>query len=141
VDPELYKIVGELQGSVGKLEGTIGGVVTAVDNANSKIDKISDKLDNLSVVPYSVFENRIKSSDERFKNIECDVNNIKIKLRLNDNSFTGRLSTFMNSAIVKLIGGATITLLLMAMYLTYTQQIDKFQDTINQINTRSNIVK
>lgn len=148
VDKDLYKIVGELQGSVGELKGTVKGIEGAVANVTTQVEKVSQKIDNLNVVPYSVYENRIKSSDKRFELIECglggiskDVTDIKSRLGISENSFTGQIAKFLNSMVVKIIGGSVILLIVAAFYLSYSQQFKQLEQSLQVLTDKTNAIK
>lgn len=147
-DKDLYKIVGELQYSVGELKGTVKGIEGAVGTANTQIEKISQKIDNLNVVPYSIYEERIKNSDKRFDKLDCevatvsrDVNDIKTRLGLNENSLTGQIAKFLNSMAVKIIGGSVILLIVAAFYLSYSQQFKQLEQSLQVLTDKTNAIK
>ena len=148
VDKDLYKIVGELQGSVGELKGTVKGIEGAVANVTTQVEKVSQKIDNLNVVPYSVYENRIKSSDKRFELIECelggiskDVGDIKSRLGISENSLTGQIAKFLNSMAVKIIGGSVILLIVAGLYFSYSQQLKQFEQSLQVLTDKTSDIK
>lgn len=148
VDKDLYKIVGELQGSVGELKGTVKGIEGAVANVTTQVEKVSQKIDNLNVVPYSVYENRIKSSDKRFELIECelggiskDVTDIKSRLGISENSLTGQIAKFLNNMAVKVIGGSVILLIVIGIYFSYSQQLKQFEQSLQVLTDKTNDIK
>ena len=133
MDSELYKEISNLNGKIGKLEGK-------VDGFGAQIQKIDIKLDNLNVVPYAIFEERIRLTDRKFelhmsrieKN-EKSIDRINERLNIRDNSFTGKLGVFLESSLIKLVGGAIVAAILFFMYMQQMQQIQSMADSIREV--------
>lgn len=139
VDAEFYKEFGELKGQV-------AGMSKQLDSVETNISKISDKIDALGAVPYSVFDEHLKTASKQVEHLteREDANKALIdiilkRLDIGDNSLSGRLSTFFNNAAVKIIGGGVITLVIVAVGLSYLGQINDMRKAIEGL--RSNDVQ
>lgn len=133
MDTEFYKEFGELKGKV-------DGMSVQLTDVKTDIGKISDKIDLLGAVPYSVFDDHLKYADGHIKalNERADANRDAIakileRLNLNDSSMTGRLSTFFNSAIVKIIGTGVVLLVITVIVVTYMGEIQRMQQTVDDL--------
>lgn len=139
VDAEFYKEFGELKGQV-------AGMSKQLDSVETNISKISDKIDALGAVPYSVFDEHLKTASKQVEHLteredenKAAIEKILKRLDLDDNSLSGRLSTFFNNAAVKIIGGGVITLVIVAIGLSYLGQINDMRKAIEGL--RSNDVQ
>ena len=113
------------------MKGQVAGMSKQLDSVETNIVKISDKIDALGAVPYSVFDEHLKTAGKHVEHLtaRADENKAAIekilkRLDLDDNSLSGRLSTFFNNAAVKIIGGGVITLVVVAIGLSYLNQIN-----------------
>lgn len=139
VDAEFYKEFGELKGQV-------AGMSKQLDSVETNISKISDKIDALGAVPYSVFDEHLKTASKQVEHLteredenKAAIEKILKRLDIGDNSLSGRLSTFFNNAAVKIIGGGVITLVIVAIGLSYLGQINDMRKAIEGL--RSNDVQ
>lgn len=139
VDADFYKEFGELKGQV-------AGMSKQLDSVETNIGKISDKIDALGAVPYSVFDEHLKTAGKQVEHLtaRADENKALIdmiikRLDLDDNSLSGRLSAFFNNAAVKIIGGGVITLVIVAVGLSYLSQVNDMRKAIEGL--RSNDVQ
>lgn len=126
MDTEFYKEFGELKGKV-------DGMSVQLTDVKTDIGKISDKIDLLGAVPYSVFDDHIKALTERADANRDAIAKILERLNLNDSSMTGRLSTFFNSAIVKIIGTGVVLLVITVIVVTYMGEIQRMQQTVDDL--------
>ena len=55
------------------------------------------------------------------------------RLNLNDNSMTGKLSSFFNNAVVKIVGGGVILLVITVIAVTYMGEIQRMQQTVDDL--------
>jgi len=133
VDTEFYKEFGELKGKV-------DGMSSQLVDLKQDVSKISDKIDLLGAVPYPVFDDHLKYADAHIKALtdRADANRdaiVKIfeRLNLNDNSMTGKLSSFFNNAVVKIVGGGVILLVITVIAVTYMGEIQRMQQTVDDL--------
>lgn len=133
VDAEFYKEFGELKGQV-------AGMSKQLDSVETNIVKISDKIDKLGAVPYSVFDNHLKTAGRQVEHLaqRADENKAAIdailkRLDIDDSSLSGRLSIFFNNAAVKVIGGGVITLVIAVIGLSYMGQINEMRRAIESL--------
>lgn len=141
VDAEFYKEFGELKGQV-------AGMSKQLDSVETNISKISDKIDALGAVPYSVFDEHLKTAAKQIEHLteRADKNKALIdvilkRLDLGDNSLSGRISTFFNNAAVKIIGGGVITLVIVAVGLSYLGQINDMRKAIDGLHSNDVQIK
>lgn len=139
MDAEFYKEFGELKGQV-------AGMSKQLDSVEANIGKISDKIDALGAVPYSVFDGHLKTASKQVEHLtaradenKATIEKILKRLDLDDNSLSGRLSVFFNNAAVKIIGGGAITLVIVAVGLSYLGQINDMRKAIEGL--RSNDIQ
>lgn len=133
MDTEFYKEFGELKGKV-------DGMSSQLVDLKQDVSKISDKIDLLGAVPYPVFDDHLKYADAHIKALtdRADANRdaiVKIfeRLNLNDNSMTGKLSSFFNNAVVKIVGGGVILLVITVIAVTYMGEIKRMQQTVDDL--------
>lgn len=133
MDTEFYKEFGELKGKV-------DGMSSQLVDLKQDVSKISDKIDLLGAVPYPVFDDHLKYADVHIKALtdRADANRdaiVKIleRLNLNDNSMTGKLSSFFNNAVVKIVGGGVILLVITVIAVTYMGEIQRMQQTVDDL--------
>lgn len=133
MDTEFYKEFGELKGKV-------DGMSSQLVDLKQDVSKISDKIDLLGAVPYPVFDDHLKYADAHIKALtdRADANRdaiVKIfeRLNLNDNSMTGKLSSFFNNAVVKIVGGGVILLVITVIAVTYMGEIQRMQQTVDDL--------
>lgn len=133
MDAEFYKEFGELKGKV-------DGMSSQLVDLKQDVSKISDKIDLLGAVPYPVFDDHLKYADAHIKALtdRADANRdaiVKIleRLNLNDNSMTGKLSSFFNNAVVKIVGGGVILLVITVIAVTYMGEIQRMQQTVDDL--------
>lgn len=141
VDAEFYKEFGELKGQV-------AGMSKQLDSVETNISKISDKIDALGAVPYSVFDEHLKTASKQVEHLteredenKAAIEKILKRLDLDDNSLSGRLSTFFNNAAVKIIGGGVITLVIVAIGLSYLGQINDMRKAIEGLHSNDVQIK
>lgn len=141
VDAEFYKEFGELKGQV-------AGMSKQLDNVETNTSKISDKIDALGAVPYPVFDEHLKTATKQVEHLtaRADENKALIdmilkRLDLGDNSLSGRMSTFFNNAAVKIIGGGVITLVIVAVGLSYLGQINDIRKAIDGLHSNDVQIK
>lgn len=141
VDAEFYKEFGELKGQV-------AGMSKQLDSVETNISKISDKIDALGAVPYSVFDEHLKTASKQVEHLteredenKASIDMIIKRLDLDDNSLSGRLSTFFNNAAVKIIGGGVITLVIVAIGLSYLGQINDMRKAIEGLHSNDVQIK
>lgn len=141
VDAEFYKEFGELKGQV-------AGMSKQLDSVETNISKISDKIDALGAVPYTVYDEHLKTANNQIENltVRADENKAAIekilkRLDLDDNSLSGRISTFFNNAAVKIIGGGVITLVVVAIGLSYLNQINDMRRAIEGLHSNDVQIK
>ena len=141
VDAEFYKEFGELKGQV-------AGMSKQLDSVESNTNKISDKIDALGAVPYPVFDEHLKTATKQVEHLtaRADENKALIdmilkRLDLGDNSLSGRMSTFFNNAAVKIIGGGVITLVIVAVGLSYLGQINDIRKAIDGLHSNDVQIK
>lgn len=139
VDAEFYKEFGELKGQV-------AGMSKQLDSVETNIVKISDKIDALGAVPYSVFNDHLKTASKQVEHLtaradenKAAINSILKRLDIDDSSLSGRLSIFFNNAAIKIIGGGVITLVVVAIGLSYLNQINDMRRAIEAL--RSNDIQ
>lgn len=135
VDAKFYEEFGELKGKV-------DGMSTQLTDVKSEVGKISEKLDRLSAVPMSAYNDHLKTASEQYKTLlaradenKAAIDTINRRLELDDNSLSGRLSIFFNNAAVKIIGGGVITLVVVAIGLSYLNQINDMRKMIESLHT------
>lgn len=133
MDTEFYKDFGELKGKV-------DGMSSQLVDLKQDVSKISDKIDLLGAVPYTVFDDHLKYADIHIKALteRADANRDSIakileRLNLNDNSMTGKLSSFFNNAVVKIVGGGVILLVITVIAVTYMGEIQRMQQTVDDL--------
>lgn len=126
MDTEFYKEFGELKGKVDGMSSQLVGL-------KQDVSKISDKIDLLGAVPYPVFDDHIKALTERADANRDAIVKILERLNLNDNSMTGKLSSFFNNAVVKIVGGGVITLVITVIVVTYMGEIQRMQQTVDDL--------
>ena len=141
VDAEFYKEFGELKGQV-------AGMSKQLDSVETNISKISDKIDKLGAVPYSVFDDHLKAASKQVEHLtaradenKAAINSILKRLDIDDNSLSGRLSIFFNNAAVKIIGGGVITLVIVAVGLSYLNQINDMRRAIEGLHSNDVQIK
>lgn len=141
VDAEFYKEFGELKGQV-------AGMSKQLDSVETNISKISDKIDALGAVPYPVFDEHLKTASKQVEHLteredenKAAIEKILKRLDIGDNSLSGRLSTFFNNAAVKIIGGGVITLVIVAIGLSYLGQINDMRKAIEGLHSNDVQIK
>lgn len=139
VDAEFYKEFGELKGQV-------AGMSKQLDSVETNIVKISDKIDKLGAVPYSVFDDHLKTAGKHVEHLtaradenKAAIDSILKRLDIDDSSLSGRLSIFFNNAAIKIIGGGVTTLVVVAVGLSYLNQINDMRRAIEAL--RSNDIQ
>lgn len=132
----------------GELKGQVAGMSKQLDSVETNTNKISDKIDALGAVPYSVFDEHLKTASKQIEYLteRADANKALIdmilkRLDLGDNSLSGRISTFFNNAAVKIIGGGVITLVIVAVGLSYLGQINDIRKAIDGLHSNDVQIK
>lgn len=141
VDSNFYKEFGELKGKV-------DGMGKQLDTVQSSVSSIDRKLDELGAVPYSVFNDHIELKDKQMslmgekieKNAE-DLRAIREHINLKENSLSGRVSTFFDSAVVKLVGGGFVTVVIVVIGSQYMSQINSLEKTIESLRANDKTIQ
>lgn len=141
VDSNFYKEFGELKGKV-------DGMGKQLDTVQSSVSSIDRKLDELGAVPYSVFNDHIELKDKQMsligkkieKNAE-DLRAIREHINLKENSLSGRVSTFFESAIVKLLGGGFVAVAIVVVGAQYIDQINALEKTIDSLKQNDKVIQ
>lgn len=123
-DPEIHRQIGELTGRFNTFEV----------NMAREFAELKQTIREQSVVPYAVYEKRVTDIDTDIANLRTDVELIKDKLQIREYSVTGKMAAFLDNAIVKIIGAAIITAVLVGIYLNYKVQIDSISEKVDNAN-------
>ncbi len=141
MDREFYEEFGELKGQV-------AGMSKQLDSVETNIGKISDKIDALGAVPCSVFDDHLKTASKQVEHLtaradenKAAINSILKRLDIDDSSLSGRLSIFFNNAAIKIIGGGVITLVVVAIGLSYLNQINDMRRAIDSLRSNDTEMK
>lgn len=128
MDPEIYKQLGELKGRFNTFE----------NNMKQEFVELKQTIKEQSVVPYGIYEARVKATDiihqnheDRLKSIEGKVDVVEDTLQIREHTTTGKLAVFLDNAIVKVIGGSVILLVIAAMYYANQSQIKSLESQID----------
>ena len=124
-DPEIHRQIGELTGRFNTFEV----------NMAREFSELKQTIREQSVVPYAVYEKRVTDIDTDIANLRTDVEIIKDKLQIREHSVTGKMATFLDNAIVKIIGAAIVTAVLVGIYLNYKVQIDSISEKVDNVTT------
>lgn len=123
-DPEIHRQIGELTGRFNTFEVNIA----------REFAELKQTIREQSVVPYAVYEKRVTDIDTDIANLRTDVELIKDKLQIREYSVTGKMAAFLDNAIVKIIGAAIVTAVLVGIYLNYKVQIDSIREKVDNAN-------
>lgn len=120
-DPEIHRQIGELTGRFNTFEV----------NMAREFAELKQTIREQSVVPYAVYEKRVTDIDTDIASLRTDVELIKDKLQIREYSVTGKMATFLDNAIVKIVGAAIVTAVLVGIYLNYKVQIDTISEKVD----------
>lgn len=124
-DPEIHRQIGELTGRFNTFEV----------NMAREFSELKQTIREQSVVPYAVYEKRVTDIDTDIANLRTDVELIKDKLQIREYSVTGKMAAFLDNAIVKILGAAIVTAVLVGIYLNYKVQIDSISEKVDNVTT------
>lgn len=129
MDPEIYKQIGELTGRFNTFE----------QNMSNQFNEVKQAIKDQSVVPYSVYDKHVESSDKAISVLREDVDNIQDNLNIRANSLSGKLDIFLDNTVVKIIGSSFVGLVLIVIYWSYQKQIDNITQMVDNIN-KANVI-
>lgn len=124
-DPEIHRQIGELTGRFNTFEV----------NMAREFSELKQTIREQSVVPYTVYEKRVADIDTDIAALRTDVEIIKDKLQIREYSVTGKMAAFLDNAIVKILGAAIVTAVLVGIYLNYKVQIDSISEKVDNVTT------
>lgn len=124
-DPEIHRQIGELTGRFNTFEV----------NMAREFSELKQTIREQSVVPYTVYEKRVADIDTDIAALRTDVELIKDKLQIREYSVTGKMAAFLDNAIVKILGAAIVTAVLVGIYLNYKVQIDSISEKVDNVTT------
>lgn len=131
MDPKIYEQLGELKGRFNTFE----------QNMSTQFAEVKQAIKEQSVVPYSIYDKHVETSDTRYEKLRTDIEIIKDTLQIKEHTITGRVATFLDNAIVKIIGTGLITVLLIGVYLNYQKQIDTLTRKVNNVDSTQQIIQ
>lgn len=137
-DPEIYSKIGELTGRFNTFEATM----------TKEFLEVKQAIKEQSVVPYGIYEARLEATDiihkdhsDSLKSLNSRVDRLEDINNIRKNTITGKLAEFFDSAIVKLLGSAIITGVLIGMYLNYKVQIDSISEKVDNVSKQDQIIE
>lgn len=130
-DPKIYEQIGELTGRFNTFE----------QNMAKEFQELKQTIREQSVVPYAVFEKHVTDTEKELKELGDRVNTIEDALKIKEATITGKLAQFLDNALVKIIGAAVITAVLLAMYLNYKTQIDSISEKVDNVDSQPVIIE
>lgn len=122
-DPEIYRQIGELTGRFNTFER----------NMDKQFLELKRTIREQSVVPYPVFEKYVTNTQKDITSLKSRVNLVEDTLKIREATITGKLAHFLDSAIVKVIGGGVILGVVFIVYLNYQSQINTLEQQIKHI--------
>ncbi len=128
-DPELYKQIGELTGRFNTFE----------TNMERQFQELKQTIREQSVVPYQVYEKHVAESRQDIDSLKTRVDTVEDALKIRDASVTGKLSHFMDNAIVKAIGTSLILGVALLIYINYKTQIDSITEKIDNVSEQQDV--
>lgn len=123
-DPKIYEQLGSLTGRFNTFE----------QNMAREFQELKQTIRDQNAVPYAIFEKHVTDTQVAIKDLTTRVDNIEDALKIKEATITGKLAQFLDSAIVKIIGGAVIAAVLLAMYFNYKTQIDSISEKVDNVN-------
>lgn len=123
-DPKIYEQLGNLTGRFNTFE----------QNMAREFQELKQTIRDQNAVPYAIFEKHVTDTQVAIKDLTTRVDNIEDALKIKEATITGKLAQFLDSAIVKIIGGAVIAAVLLAMYFNYKTQIDSISEKVDNVN-------
>ncbi len=130
-DPEIHRQIGELTGRFNTFEVNMAG----------EFAELKQTIREQSVVPYAVYEKHVQDESSAVEKLRGDIETIKDTLQIREHSVTGKLATFLDSAIVKIIGTGVVGVVLFAIYLNYQAQIDSISEKVDNVTRLEQVKK
>lgn len=122
-DPEIHRQIGELTGRFNTFE----------QNMAREFSELKQTIREQSVVPYAVYEKHVQDESSAVEKLRGDIETIKDTLQIREHSVTGKLATFFDNAIVKIIGAGVVTTVFIGLYLNYKVQIDTISEKVDNV--------
>lgn len=130
-DPKIYEQLGELTGRFNTFE----------KNMADQFSELKQVIRDQNNVPYPIFEKHVLDTKQEIKDLTTRVEGIEDALKIKEATITGKLAQFLDSAIVKIIGGAAIAALMLGMYLSYKTQIDTISEKVDNVDKQEKIIE
>ena len=123
-DPKIYEQLGNLTGRFNTFE----------QNMAREFQELKQTIRDQNALPNAIFQKHFSYILIAIKDLTTRVDNIEDALKIKEATITGKLAQFLDSAIVKIIGGAVIAAVLLAMYFNYKTQIDSISEKVDNVN-------
>lgn len=130
-DPKIYEQLGNLTGRFNTFE----------QNMAREFQELKQTIRDQNAVPYAIFEKHVTDTVLEIKDLSVRVDNLEDALKIKDATITGKLAQFLDSAIVKILGGAIITAVLFAMYFNYKTQIDNISRKVDNVDSQTQVIE
>lgn len=129
-DPEIYKHIGELTGRFNTLE----------KNIERQLDDIKETIKSQNSVPFEVFREYVADMKTTTKDFDERLEVVENKLNIRDASVTGKVASFLDNAIVRVVGTGAIVLFMAAVYVGYQKQVDVTNSRVDEFMRSHKIV-
>lgn len=123
---------GDEKYKLGKLEAGVEAVQGDVAEIKTTQKEIIHKLDNISAVSVERWEKRNKHVDAMFSEDRARIADLEEARRLYLSSPWYKVRAFIDSSMVKIVGGALVSLLIVAV-LYYVQKTAEYGDLIRDV--------
>lgn len=122
-DPKIYSQLGELTGRFNTFE----------KNIDKQFRELKEMVQAQNNVPYSVFEKNNRSIKSELTDLSSRVDAIEDKMALKEATITGKLASFLDNSIVKLLGASIVSGALMIVYINSQHQINDISKRVDKV--------
>ena len=122
-DPKIYSQLGELTGRFNTFE----------KNIDKQFGELKEMVQAQNNVPYSVFEKNNRSIKSELTDLSSRVDAIEDKMALKEATITGKLASFLDNSIVKLLGASIASGALMIVYINSQYQINDISKRVDKV--------
>jgi hypothetical protein len=122
-DPKIYSQLGELTGRFNTFE----------KNIDKQFKELKEMVQAQNNVPYSVFEKNNRSIKSELTDLSSRVDAIEDKMALKEATITGKLASFLDNSIVKLLGASIVSGALMIVYINSQHQINDISKRVDKV--------
>ena len=122
-DPKIYSQLGELTGRFNTFE----------KNIDKQFRELKEMVQAQNNVPYSVFEKNNRSTNNKLADLSSRVDAIEDKMAIKEATITGKLASFLDNSIVKLLGASIVSGALMIVYINSQHQINDISKRVDKV--------